>query len=175
MGASPKDQAAFGTWCVAQRVLSYDYLWNEVRVKGGAYGTGFRRTLQGLVQFWSYRDPGIDATLARYQATADWLASWTPTKEEMVGYVVSTVATHDTPQKPRALARRQDSMLLSCRPEGWREQVRKDELSATAQDIQALAQPLSYIKQGNTVVVFGPREAIEASTVEFEQVVELIG
>ena len=66
-------------------------------------------------------------------------------------------------------------MLLSCRPEGWREQVRKDELAATAQDIQALARPLSDIEGNNTVVVFGPREAIEASAVEFAQVVELIG
>jgi Zn-dependent M16 (insulinase) family peptidase len=155
-------------------VLSYDYLWNEVRVKGGAYGTGFRRTTHGLLQFWSYRDPGIDPTLERYGATAEWLKSWEATPEEMDGYVVSTVATHDTPKKARALARRQDVLYFSGKPEGWREQIRNEELAATAQDIRDLAQALAVVPTRNTVVVFGPREAIEASDVAFDEVIDLL-
>jgi Zn-dependent M16 (insulinase) family peptidase len=63
---SSADAGTLGAWQVATRALSYDYLWNEVRVKGGAYGVGFKRTTEGLRQFWSFRDPAVDATLGRY-------------------------------------------------------------------------------------------------------------
>lgn len=172
---SSRDTSAYGTWCVAQRVLSYDYLWNEVRVKGGAYGTGFRRTQAGLQQFWSYRDPGIDATLARYNAVSKWLDNWNPTEEELAGYIVSTVATHDAPTKPRALARRQDVEFFGGKPAGWRQQTRNEELAVTADGIRAMVAPLADVSKEHTVVVFGPREAIEDSSVEFATVVDLMG
>ena len=175
-GSAPSEQdgVSFGNWCIANRVLSYDYLWNEVRVKGGAYGTGFRHTQNGLLQFWSYRDPGIDATLARYDEAATWLKDWQPTDEELAGYIVSTVATHDTPQKPRALARRQDMLYLSGKPEGWRDAVRAEELHTSASDLKGLVPSLLDATKKNTVVVFGSREAIEASSVEFGNVLELM-
>lgn len=172
---SARDLAPMGTWHVAQRVLSYDYLWNEVRVKGGAYGTGFRRTQNRLIQYWSYRDPGIDPTLERYDAAAKWLSDWQPSEEDMDGYVVATVASHDTPQKPRALARRQDMLYFAQKPEGWREQIRNEELATTASDIAALVPALGDVAPAHSVVVFGPREAIEASDVAFDEVVDLMG
>ncbi len=174
MGPSPHDDGSFGVWSVAQRVLSYDYLWNEVRVKGGAYGTGFRRMQSGIEQFWSYRDPGIDATLARYDAASAWLEAWDPTEDEFTGYVVSTVASHDAPTKPRQLARRQDVLHFSHKPEGWRDQVRSEELSATAQVIKSLSKPLADLHDCRTACVFGPREAIEASSVAFDTIVDLM-
>ncbi|MDO4806444.1 MAG: insulinase family protein [Coriobacteriales bacterium] len=176
-GSAPSahDKTPIGTWNVAQRILSYDYLWNEVRVKGGAYGTGFRRTQNGLIQFWSYRDPNIDPTLDRYNTTAEWLKDWQASEDEMAGYVVSTVATHDTPQKPRALARRQDMMYFSKKPKGWRDQIRDDELASTADDIAALVPALTDAFAAHSVVVFGPREAIEASDVSFDEVIDLLG
>lgn len=176
-GSAPStcDDGAYGTWCVAQRVLSYDYLWNEVRVKGGAYGTGFRRTQNGLIQFWSYRDPGIDATLERYNAASAWLTEWQATDDEMAGYVVSTVAAHDTPQKPRALARRQDALRLSDKPADWRERVRAQELACTQDKLRELADALADSEGTHTVVVFGPKEAIEVSSVEFDEVFDLMG
>ena len=171
---SPHDTTSFGTWCIANRLLTYDYLWNEVRVKGGAYGTGFRRTQNGLLQFYSYRDPGIDATLQRYDAAGAWLKNWDATEDEMAGYVVSTVATHDAPQKPRAIARRQDGIYLSRKPEGWRDQVRADELATTPEDLVALADSLAFAAREHSTVVFGSRDIIESSAVAFDNVVELM-
>ncbi|MFR2950479.1 MAG: hypothetical protein ACLTKG_03440 [Collinsella intestinalis] len=70
-----------GTWSVASNALSYDYLWNEIRVKGGAYGCGFRSPSPRHASFYTYRDPAIDPSLARIEAAGDWLASFdrTPT------------------------------------------------------------------------------------------------
>ena len=175
-GFSPSatDTGTSGAWEVATRALSLDYLWNEVRVKGGAYGVGFKRKTEGIRAFWSYRDPSVDATLGRYAGATEWLRSWSPEADELSGYVVSTVASHDAPTKPRAMARRQDMLAFSDRPEGWRDDVRHQELAATPEAVRALAEALADGSCSHGVCVFGPLEAIQASSVDFE-ITELIG
>ena len=170
---SAADAGSVGTWQVATRALTYDYLWNEVRVKGGAYGVGFKRSTEGLRQFWSYRDPSVDATLARYDGAAAWLASWQDVEGELDGYVVATVAGHDAPVKPRQLARRQDVARFNARPDGWRDQVRAQELATTADDLRTLAAALADTDAASGICVFGGREAIESSGVAFDSVTEL--
>ena len=172
--ASARDGGTRGAWAVASRALSYDYLWNEVRVKGGAYGTGFRRNPNGSMQFWSYRDPGVDATLARYEAAPAWLAAWGPTREELEGYIVSTVAGHDAPAKPRVLARRQDSDFFRGRTPEWRGETRAQMIAVTADDVRGLADALADVAPARGICVFGSRDAIQASGVDFE-VTELMG
>ena len=157
------DAGGWGTWQVAARALSFDYLWNEVRVKGGAYGVGFRRTQAGLREFWSYRDPSVDATLERYARAADWLAAWQPSEAELEGYVISVVAAIDAPLKPRQLARRQDADLFCHRPDGWRIEMRDQVLHATPDAVRALAPSLADVSESGAVCVFGSREKIEAS------------
>jgi Zn-dependent M16 (insulinase) family peptidase len=175
-GASPtgNDPADIGSWQIATRALSFDYLWNEIRVKGGAYGVGVKHTTDGLTQFWSYRDPNLDSTLTRYDGAAAWLEGWQPNEDELTGYVVSSVASHDAPVKPRQLARRQDVTYFSERPDGWRNMVRQEMLETTAEKVRSLA---GSIKPGDAtagVCVFGPREALEASGLDLE-ISELIG
>ena len=173
-GRSERDAGTIGCWQVATRALSYDYLWNEVRVKGGAYGCGFRRTSEGLRTFWSFRDPAVDATLARYDGAAGWLAAWKGSPEELEGYIVATVAAHDAPVKPRQLARRQDVARFGGKAAGWRDAVRAEELAATADDLRALAAALADEGAPSGVCVFGGRDAVEASSVAFDAVTELV-
>lgn len=175
-GASPAadDNGTLGTWQVASRALTLDYLWNEVRVKGGAYGVGFKRTTGGIRQFWSFRDPNVADTLGRYDGASAWLAGWAPTAEELSGYIVSSVATQDAPEKPRALARRQDIQRFSGRPANWRNIIRQQVLDTTAQTMRALAPTLEPDASATGVCVFGPREAIEASGLGLD-VRELVG
>ncbi len=165
---SAKDAGTLGCWTVATRAITYDYLWNEVRVKGGAYGTGFRRSAAGTRVFWSYRDPSVDGTLGRYDGCAEWLAAWDGTEEELAGYIVSTVAAHDAPVKPRALARRQDKMRFNLLPAGYRDQIRAEELAVTADDIRALAAALVDAEPATSVCVFGGKEALEACSLNLE-------
>lgn len=172
---SAADAGTLGAWQVATRALSFDYLWNEVRVKGGAYGVGFKRTTEGLRQFWSFRDPAVDTTLVRYDGAAEWLATWPGDAKELDGYIVSAVAAHDAPVKPRQLARRQDMLRFGGRAPGWRDLVRAQELACTADDVRALAPALADGACARGVCVFGGREAIEASDVAFDSVTELVG
>lgn len=171
---SARDLGTPGLWQVATRALSFDYLWNEVRVKGGAYGVGFRRDSQGSRIFWSYRDPNVDATLRRYDGATQWLRNWTPSEDELAGYVVSAVAAHDAPVKPRALARRQDVSSFSGHGPQWRAMVREQELGATPQQLDGLAAALADREVPESVCVFGSRAALEASALQLS-VTDLVG
>ena len=91
-----------GVWSVAANALSYDYLWNEIRVKGGAYGCGFRAGDKRQAGFYTYRDPEIDASLARIKAAGAWLERFEPDADAFEGFIVSCVSGMDAPLKPYA-------------------------------------------------------------------------
>ncbi|MFR9169938.1 MAG: peptidase M16, partial [Gordonibacter urolithinfaciens] len=162
-----------GAWQVAARALSYDFLWNEVRVKGGAYGAGFGAARTGNLRFYSYRDPHLDETLARFAASAAWLEAFDPKPEAMEGYVVSTVAGFDAPLKARALARRQDGDYFGGRTPETRLQTREEMVAADPQAVRALGAPLADAVAHDAVCTFGSKDIIEASRTPFE-VVDLL-
>ena len=163
-----------GTWLLASRILSYDFLWTEVRVKGGAYGAGFQTTRSGSSRFYSYRDPRIDETVERFRTAGDWLAGvFSPTESEMDGYVVSTVASLDAPAKARELLRRQDGLYFSGATLASRARVREEVRAARTEDVRALAPSVDAIAGAGCVCAFGNGEVIRASGEDFN-VVDLL-
>ena len=152
-----------GAWPVAAQALNYGYLWDEVRVQGGAYGCGFRVKPDGGMGYYTYRDPNLDATLERLDRAGVWLADFAPSEQEMTGYVVSTVATHDAPQKARLVARRQDTEFLTGRDPQWRDLIRAQERTCEASDIRPLAPALDRLAERDAVCVFGSRAILEKS------------
>ena len=163
-----------GAWLLASRILSYDYLWNEVRVKGGAYGCGFSTTRPGLLTFHSYRDPHIDATVQRFGEAGPWLAALEPTADEMEGYVVSTTAGFDAPLKPRDLIRRQCGMFFSGVTPAMRAQVRCQVVGATVDDVRALGGAIAQAAQRGCRCTVGSAELIEGSGLDWN-VVDVLG
>ena len=163
-----------GAWLLASRILSYDFLWTEVRVKGGAYGAGFQTTRSGSSRFYSYRDPRIDETVERFRTAGDWLAGvFSPTESEMDGYVVSTVASLDAPAKARELLRRQDGLYFSGATLADRARVREEVRAARTEDVRALAPSVDAIAGAGCVCAFGNGEVIRASGEDFN-VVDLL-
>lgn len=152
-----------GSWLLASRILSYDYLWNEVRVKGGAYGAGFQTTRSGATRFYSYRDPRIGETVERFAGAGSWLAGvFAPTEAEMDGYVVSSVASIDAPAKARDLIRRQDGMYFSGYTLEARSRVRGEVVAATADMVRDLGSAVDAVAEAGCTCVFGNREIIDA-------------
>ncbi len=157
-----------GSWLLASRALSYDYLWNEVRVKGGAYGCGFQNVRTGNARFYSYRDPHIDETLARFASAGAWLAAFEPTKTEMDGYVVSTVASLDAPVKAREMLRRQDADFLAGFTPEARRAIRQQVIEASPKSVRALAPFISSIAEQDMRCVFGNSEIIATAKATFK-------
>lgn len=163
-----------GVWSVASQVLSYDYLWNEIRVKGGAYGCGFRTRADRQLAFYTYRDPAIDASQTRVEGAGAWLSSFDPDEATFEGFIVSCAAGFDAPLKPFALSRRQDSEFFGRRPAGWRASLREDVLKTTPADVRALGPAVTRAAEEAPLCVFGGREIIEASGLDLNKV-ELLG
>lgn len=163
-----------GTWSVASNALSYDYLWNEIRVKGGAYGCGFRSPSPRHASFYTYRDPAIDPSLARIEAAGDWLASFDPDADTFEGFIVSCVSGMDAPLKPYTFTKRRNAEYFCKTPSGKRAERRQQMLESTPDALRALAADISRIAREAPACVFAGREAIEASEVDWN-VVELMG
>ena len=99
----------------------------------------------------------------RYEGASSWIAQWSGGEDELEGYIVSSVATHDTPLKPRQIARRQDSQRFAGKPHGWRRDVRKQMLATTAEDLRAMAASLHELHNRRSIVVFGGKDKLKES------------
>lgn len=168
------DQLFQGGWLVASRALSYDYLWNEVRVKGGAYGVGFQAKRRGDLRFYSYRDPHLDETVRRFAQAGPWLSAFAPTQEALEGFVVATVAALDAPLKARALLRRQDTDFFCGYTRAERLAVREEALQADGRTLRAFAPDVQAVMAADARCVFGSREIIEGSKLGWD-IIPLMG
>lgn len=152
-----------GTWAVAAQAVTYEYLWNEIRVKGGAYGCGFRAMMDRQLAFYTYRDPAIDPSLERIARTGEWLSTFEPTQDAFEGMVVSCASGFDAPIKPYALTKRQDNEYFAKRPANWRLELREQLLKATPEDLRQLGKTVTRVAEAAPACVFGGRDIIEAS------------
>lgn len=155
------------SWQVGARALTYDYLWNEVRVRGGAYGVGFQAMRTGSLRFYSYRDPRLDETLARFAAAPEWLRAFHPAPADLDGYVVSAVAGFDNPLKARALMRRQDASHFAGRTPEDRLEARSRLLHADERSLRDLAHAIEAATAQGVRCAFGAKEIISSAKTEF--------
>ena len=93
-------------------ILSYDYLWINVRVKGGAYGCMNTFLRSGESYFVSYRDPNLSDTLDVYDRIPEYIKSFSPDERDMTKYIIGTFSALDTPMNPEAKGSRSLSAYL---------------------------------------------------------------
>ena len=166
--------ATNGSWGVAANALSYGYLWNEIRVKGGAYGCGFRAAADRRLAFYTYRDPAIDPSIDRIAGAGAWLGELDTDRDTFEGYIVSTVSSNDAPVKPYALTKRLNGAYFSKRTPGYREQLRSEMLATAPERLRELGSDVAQVAEKAPRCVFGGREIIEASSAGWN-VVDLLG
>lgn len=163
-----------GAWAVAANALSYDYLWNEIRVKGGAYGCGFRAAGERQAAFYTYRDPAIDPSIERVARAGEWLGSFEPDEAAFEGFIVSCVSGIDAPVKPYALTKRRNTTYLAGLDPHAREERRAQMLAATPGELRSLGADVTRIAAESPTCVFGGRDVIAKSNAGFN-VVDLLG
>lgn len=163
-----------GAWAVAANALSYDYLWNEIRVKGGAYGCGFRAAGERQTAFYTYRDPAIDPSIERVERAGAWLGSFEPDEAAFEGFIVSCVSGMDAPVKPYALTKRRNTTYLAGLDPHAREERRAQMLAATPGELRSLGADVTRIAAASPTCVFGGRDVIAKSNAGFN-VVDLMG
>lgn len=162
-----------GAWAVAANALSYDYLWNEIRVKGGAYGCGFRAADERQTAFYTYRDPAIDPSIERVERAGAWLGRFEPDEAAFEGFIVSCVSGMDAPVKPYALTKRRNTTYLAGLDPHAREERRAQMLAATPGELRSLGTDVTRIAAESPTCVFGGRDVIAKSNAGFN-VVDLL-
>ena len=156
-------------------ILSYDYLWINLRVKGGAYGcmSGFKRNGESFLV--SYRDPHLKRTLEVYQGVPDYIRAFEADEREMTKYIIGTISNKDVPRTPQMQGSISKTAYFSNVTEDMPQKERNQILGAQKEDIQKLAALVEAVLSDDQICVVGSETAIEKAEDVFMEVKPLIG
>lgn len=164
-----KGFAYTGALKALQVMFSYDYLWLNIRVKGGAYGCmcGFTRT--GDSYFTSYRDPNLMETFEVYQKASEYVREFDCDDRDMTKYIIGAIGSMDIPMEPSAKgARSFNCYLMGVTEEEL--QRERDELLATNQEtIRGLADLIHSVTEEKLICAVGGETKLKESEGQFKQ------
>ena len=144
-----------GSKIVASKIIALEYLWNEVRVKNGAYGAGMLCNIRGTMQFYSYRDPQNIKTLDSFSKSAKWLRELNIDQGTLDNFIISTVAKIDAPTVASGIMLYQDSCYFSFIDHKNRENVRREIINTKKEDILEAAKIFDTLFEDANKCVFG--------------------
>lgn len=164
-----------GALRVLKTILSYDYLWNNVRVKGGAYGCmcGFSG-VDGDAYFASYRDPNLRETDLIYEKAAEYVKNFTAEERDITKYIIGTFSTLDAPLTPQSDGKRSLSMYLAGITEANLQKERDEVLNVTIEDIRALHGIVKAVYDADNICVIGNEGKINQNKDMFKEVKNLM-
>ncbi|HMA71260.1 MAG TPA: peptidase M16, partial [Xanthobacteraceae bacterium] len=156
-----------GAHLVTRAYLRTSWLWDKVRVQGGAYGGQcmFNR-YSGDFTFVSYRDPNLLATLDIYDRTAEFLRGSDLGEAELTRNIIGTIGEVDTYRLPDAKGFASMQRYLIGDTDATRQRMREEILSTTAADIHNFGDAMAQVAAKGRVVVLGSEQAIEAANAE---------
>ena len=145
---------------VLSHILSYDYLWNEIRVKGGAYGAGFALTKTNDTFFYSYRDPNVKNTYDVYRNVINYLDNFNPSKKEFVNYVIGAVGGISNPVSTVGLIDTWDINYLIGVTKKDKIKLKKEVLKTSLNDIKDYKKIFEYLNTKNSEYTIGEETKI---------------
>ena len=145
---------------VLSHILSYDYLWNEIRVKGGAYGAGFAITKISDTFFYSYRDPNVKNTYEVYRNVINYLDNFNPPKKEFTNYVIGAVGGISSPISTVGLIDTWDVNYLIGVTKKDKIKLKKEALKTTLKDIKDYKKIFEYLNMKNSEYTIGEETKI---------------
>ena len=162
-----------GALRILKVILGYDYLWNNIRVKGGAYGcmNGFMRN--GDTYFVSYRDPNLSKTNEVYDGIPAYLEQFKADEREMTKYIIGTISDMDTPMNPFAKGERSMTAYLQGLSFEELQKERDEVIGATDADIRGLKELIASVLSEKNLCVVGSEEALQREKELFKELKNL--
>ena len=160
-----------GKYQVLNQILSYDYLWPEVRVKGGAYGCFMLNLKNNDISFTSYRDSNVTNTYNVYKALPEYLRGFKPTKDLFKSYIIGTLANFDKPVPNYIRIAQSDSQYFLGITKKDRIQLKKEVLSTKIEDINAFAEVFEEALKNSFEYTIGNKDKI--ALYQFDKVEDL--
>ncbi len=161
-----------GGYRVFKTIIGMDYLWNRVRVLGGAYGAFIRIESDGKVSLQSYRDPNIDDTLKAYRNIASYLREFSADERELRKYMIGTVSELDRHLNCWQKAEASVKNRISGKTPEIIQQERDEVLSFDLSLLDDMAELIDSVTSGNNVCVFGNESRIKQNS-EFKKLTEI--
>ncbi len=163
-----------GTLRVLKVMMGYEYLWVNVRVKGGAYGCMCSFSRSGDSYFVSYRDPNLSKTIDIYEKAAEAIANFTADERTMTQYIIGAISDLDMPLTPAAKGLRSLSAYMTGVTEEMLQQERDELLAATQEDIRELSEYIRAFMEQDYLCVVGNANKVKEEEKLFQKIENLL-
>lgn len=158
---------------VLRTISNYDYLWNNVRVKGGAYGVFINFRRNGNMSITSYRDPNLKETIEVYDDFYKYIENFSADKREMTKYILGTISALDTPLTNSMICDRQISLYISRISDEFLQREREEILETNVEDIRNFAPLIKQCMAENCICVLGGKEKIQQNSNLFANIINV--
>ena len=162
-----------GSHLVLRHILSLDYLWNNIRVKNGAYGAGAIFNAFGDFNLWSYRDPNLKETLDIYYNIDKYIKNFISDDKEMNKYIIGTLNTLDVIMSPSALATYSLNLYLTNSPFDKYDEIVEEIKNTNVDDVNKISSNFINMKDKAYVCVLGSKEKILSNPDLFRKTIEI--
>jgi hypothetical protein len=162
-----------GKISVLNQIISTDWLQNQVRVIGGAYGGFSSFSPYGAAYFMSYRDPNLKETLQNYDATTDFLGKFNGDETAMTRFIIGTIARLDQPKTTSQKGRTAMQCYFEKITADMLRKERQEILSTTAEDIRGMKTMVGDILAQNTWCVYGNEAKIRENSHLFREMINI--
>ena len=159
---------------VLNNILRSSYLYQELRVKGGAYGNMSDFTLGGYLYFVSYRDPNLRETLEVYNTIPEFLRNFDCDKREFDKYIIGEISSLDFPLTPEGIGDKADEDYITGFTFEDRQQIRDEVLSAKIEDMRNYAELIEAVMSKNHYAVFGSESKVKEAADLFDAITPAI-
>lgn len=162
-----------GATNVLATTVRYSYLWNEIRVKGGAYGSLYNHQRNGSFALSSYRDPNIRKTLTAYKNLPDYVGQIDLSDSELLKYIVGTISPMEQPKSAFSKGLTAFNRLKTGVTREELIHLKEEILAVDSKTLATLHKSLESVLEESTVVVIGNKTQIENEKDLFDKVFEL--
>ena len=146
---------------VARSILSYEHLWNTIRLKNGAYGAGFTGRRDGIMSFYSYRDPSPVNSIEYFKASSEYLRIIANNDEDITKFIIGAIGEYDFIVTPKTAAASSMRDYLAGYGEEDEIKVRSQMLGMTAKDLLTVADIIDSALENSHLAVVGGEEHLE--------------
>lgn len=155
-----------GTLKVAAKLLSLNWLWNEIRVKGGAYGAGLKCDASGSLTTYSYRDPDVSNSLKVYRAMADYLEAFCDEKKPLEEIIIGVMGEADPLMAPKIASRVVLQLALRAHTVEAERELRQQMVHADHDALRKCCKLLRDMAEQGSVCVVANEPSLEKLTDE---------
>ncbi len=170
---SPKAIELLGALRVARSILSYEYLWNNIRVKGGAYGAGFVTRKNGGLFFYSYRDPSPEKSVNTFKHSSDYLKEIASRGEDLTKFIIGAYGEYDYLKTPKIAAEIATANALTDWTENDEMRLCEGILNTKTDDLVKVAELLEYIQKDSCFAVAASAETLYSFKEKFDNILKI--